>query len=70
MRNRSVIGQLFFIEIVFFQKRIDRAELELFRKNTRAQRQVDNVGYGKEKCRQELFQKGSRYRIKVTESVR
>jgi len=50
MRNRSVIGQLFFIQIVLFQKKNDRAELELFGKNTRAQRQVDNVSYGREKC--------------------
>jgi len=49
MRNRSVIGQLFFIQIVLFQKRNDRAEFELFVKNTRAQRQVDNIGYGRKK---------------------
>ena len=30
MRNRSVIGQIFFIQIIFFQKRDDRGELELF----------------------------------------
>jgi len=46
MRNRSVIGQIFLIQIVFFQKKNDRGELELFGKNTRAQRQVDNAGYG------------------------
>jgi len=33
------------------KNRDDRAELELFGKNTRAQRQVDNVSYGREKCR-------------------
>ena len=46
MRNRSVIRQIFFIQIVFFQKRNDKGELELSWKNIRAQRQVDNVGYG------------------------
>jgi len=30
IRNRSVIGKIFFIQIVFFQKKNDRGELELF----------------------------------------
>jgi len=41
----SVIEQLFFIQIVLFQKGNDRAEFELFGKNSRAQRQVDNIGF-------------------------
>ena len=32
MRDRSVIGQIFFIKIIFFQKWGDRGDIELFGK--------------------------------------
>jgi len=58
MRNRSVIRQLFFIQIVLFQKRNDRAEFEMFGKHTGAQRQVNNVDYGMEEVQVEVVSEG------------
>jgi len=57
MRNRSVIGHIFLIQIVFFQKSNDGGELEMFWKNARAQRQVDSVGYGRMKYSHALSRK-------------
>jgi len=48
-----------------FQKRKTEESLNCVAKNTRTKRHVDNNGYGRDKIRQALFQKRSRYRIKV-----
>jgi len=32
MRDRSIVGEVFFVEIVFLEKRNDRARFELIRK--------------------------------------
>jgi len=43
--DRSKIRQIFFVKIVFFQKRNDLGEFELFRKDTSGEREVNNVSY-------------------------
>jgi len=35
MRDRSIVGEVFFVEIVFLKKRNDRTRFELIRKGTR-----------------------------------
>ena len=42
----SVVIQIFFIEVIFFQKRNDQRDLELIRENASVKRQVDDVSYG------------------------
>jgi hypothetical protein len=51
MRDRSVIGKIFFVQIIFLQKRNDGRKLELFGKDTRTEREVNNVSYGRQKYR-------------------
>jgi len=53
MTNRSVIGKIFSSQILLFRRGMIReaGELDMFWENTRAQRQVNNVGYGGKKCR-------------------
>jgi len=35
MRDWSIVGEIFFVEIVFLEKRDDRTRFELIRKGTR-----------------------------------
>jgi len=49
IRNRSVIGNVISILIVFFKRGTTEESLDYLGENTTAQRQVSNVGYGKEK---------------------
>jgi len=49
VQERSVIGQIIFVKILFFKKRNNRGDFVLFGKNTGAEREVNNVSYiGKE----------------------
>jgi len=43
MRDRSIVGEVFFVEIVFLEKRIDRTRFEVIRKVTRDERKVYDV---------------------------
>jgi len=40
MRNGSIVGEGFFVKIVFFEKRNDRTRFELIRKGSRNERKV------------------------------
>jgi len=47
MRDRSIVGDVFFVEIVFLEKRTDRTRFELIRKGTRDERKVYDVSQGR-----------------------
>jgi len=47
MRDRSIVGEVFFVEIVFLEKRNDRTRFELIRKGTRDDRKVYYVSQGR-----------------------
>jgi len=47
MRDRSIVGEVFFVKIVFFEKRNDRTRFELLRKGTRGERKVYDVSQGR-----------------------
>jgi hypothetical protein len=44
MGDRPIVGQIFFVEILFFEKRDDRVGLELIGKDTGAKRHVYHGG--------------------------
>jgi len=44
MRDRSVVGEVFFVKIVFLEKRNDRTRFDLIRKGTRGEKKVYVVG--------------------------
>jgi len=46
MRERSIVGEVFFVKIVFLEKRNDRTRFELIRKGTRGERKVYDVRQG------------------------
>jgi len=43
MRDGSIVGEVFFVKIVFLEKRNDRTRFELIRKGTRDERKVYDV---------------------------
>jgi len=44
MRYRAVIAEIFFVQVRFFEMRMNRAAFELIRKDTSRNRQIDDVG--------------------------
>jgi len=40
MKDRSIVGEVFFVKIVFLEKSTDRTRFELIRKGTRGQIKV------------------------------
>jgi len=51
MRDRSVVGEVFFVKIVFLEKRNDRTRFELVRIGTRDERKLHDVSQGRQECR-------------------
>jgi len=47
MRDGSIVGEVFFVKIVFLEKRNDRTRFELIRKGTRDKRKVSDVSQGR-----------------------
>jgi len=47
MRDRSIVGEAFFVKIVFLKKRNDRIRFDLIRKGTRGERKVYDVSQGR-----------------------
>jgi len=43
MRDRSVVGEVFFIKVVFLEERNGRTRFELIQKDTRDERKVYDV---------------------------
>jgi len=60
MRDRSIVGEVFFVKIVFLEKRNDRTRFELIWKDTRGERKVYDASQGRSECRN---------RIKIRERV-
>jgi len=46
MRDMFIVGEVFFVKIVFLEKKNDRARFELIRKGTRDERKVYDVSQG------------------------
>jgi hypothetical protein len=44
MRYWAIIAEIFFVEVSFFEVRMDRADFELVRKDTSRNGQIDDVG--------------------------
>jgi len=47
MRDRSIVGEVFFVKIVFLEERNDRTRFELIGKGTRDERKVYDVSQGR-----------------------
>jgi len=47
MRDRSIVEEVFFVKIVFLEKRNDRTRFELIRKGTSGERKVYDVSQGR-----------------------
>jgi len=47
MRDRSTVGKVFFVKIVFLEKRNDRTRFELIRKGTRDESKVYDISQGR-----------------------
>jgi len=47
MRDRSLVGEVFFVKFVFLEKRNDRTRYELIRKGTREERKLYDVNQGR-----------------------
>jgi len=47
MRDRSIVGEVFFVKIVFLEKKNDRTRFELIRKGTRGESKIYDVSQGR-----------------------
>jgi len=47
MSDRSIVGEVFFVEIVFLEKRNNITRFELIRKGTRDEKKVYDVSQGR-----------------------
>jgi len=70
LNDRSIIGEVFFVKIVFFEKRNDRTRFELIRKGKRGDIKLYDVSQGRYECRYALFEERCRNGIKIRERVR
>jgi len=70
VRDRSIFGEVFFVKIVFLEKRIDRTRFELIRRRSeRGERFRMLVMVSRSACRKALFEErcwnGNKIREKV-----
>jgi len=47
MRDRSIVGEVFFVKIVFLEEKNDRTRFELIRKGTSDKKKVYDVNQGR-----------------------
>jgi len=70
MRDRSIVGVVFFVKFVFLEKRNDRTSFELIRKGTRDKRKVSDVSQGRYRSADKHCLKRDRNGINIRERVR
>lgn len=57
MRYRAVVTEIYFIQVRFFEVRMNRGAFELIRTDTSRNREIDDIGDSREQNMRTLFNK-------------